>query len=85
MKHTWFKCKQPCTKSYCMFCDGGIGYCTVCKGFEGTLTSECCGFELNKYLQDAVYKGGLDYKDGKWLVDNERRREDGKTVSKGLE
>jgi hypothetical protein len=41
----------------------GLSYCTICKGAEGELTTDCCGFILNSYLLEAVYSGGLDYKD----------------------
>lgn len=69
MRHTWYKC--PGKHEYpgnCQFCDGGLGACTVCGGAEGTLTLDCCGFRLNKYILDAVYKGGLNFEDDEWTV-----------------
>ena len=66
VEHTWYKC--TCGEAGCMFCDGGLGACTVCNGFEGTLTEECCGFRLDEYVLEAVYKGGLDYARGQWTV-----------------
>lgn len=46
----------------------GIGYCTVCNGAEGTCPTHCPGFKLNTYILDAIYYGGLDFKDGAWTV-----------------
>ena len=46
----------------------GLASCKVCGGAEGTLTTDCCGFRLNSYIQGACYHGGLDYKDGVWTV-----------------
>jgi hypothetical protein len=62
IEHTWYKC--TCGEAGCMFCDGGLGSCTVCNGFEGTLTEECCGFRLDEHVLEAVYKGGLNYARG---------------------
>lgn len=65
MKHTWHQCK--CNKPGCMFCDGGLGLCTVCNGFEGTLTTECCGRKITQEEEDAIYKKGtLDFIGGEW-------------------
>ncbi len=55
MEHTWYECN--CYETGCQFCDGGLGACTVCGGFEGTLTKECCGYKLDGFVQDAIYKG----------------------------
>jgi len=65
-EHTKYECK--CTKEFCQFCDGGLFACTVCGGFEGTLTTECCGRKLTKEEEDRIYnKADLDFKDGKWV------------------
>jgi hypothetical protein len=66
MKHTWLECN--CNEGHCPVCAGGLGICTVCGGAEGTLASECPGFELDEYVLDAIYKGGLDYIFGTWIV-----------------
>jgi len=51
-----------------MFCDGGLGHCTVCGGFEGTLTTDCCGRELTEREKDEIYKmGTLDFAAGRWM------------------
>ena len=65
MKHTKYECN--CNETGCMFCDGGLFACTVCGGFEGTLTTECCGHKLHQAVLDAVYAGKIDYKNGRWV------------------
>ena len=70
-EHVYYTCapKYECqNKGYgCQFCDGGLSWCTICDGFEGTLTKECPGVRMTEEEQDAVYKTGtLDFKDGKW-------------------
>jgi len=63
--HTYYKCQ--CNKPGCQFCDGGLGACTVCGGFEGTLTTDCCGRMITELEEDRIYKqGNLDYRDGDW-------------------
>ena len=66
-KHTWYVCsgghEYP---GNCMFCDGGLGSCTVCKGIEGTLPTECPGIPMTEDQQEQVYKGPLDFRNGKW-------------------
>ncbi len=65
-EHTWFECK--CNNARCMFCDGGLGACTVCKGFEGTLTTHCCDRPITKEEENRIYKiGDLDFRDGEWV------------------
>lgn len=72
MKHIWYKCSEDAQKVHheegsCMFCEGGLGLCTVCKGFEGQLTTDCCGRKLDQGILDEVYVNGLDYIDGHWV------------------
>lgn len=66
MEHTWYECK--CGHVGCQFCDGGLGHCTVCKGFEGTLTTDCTDKKLSEQTLNAVWKGYIDFKDGKWIT-----------------
>lgn len=65
MKHTWFECK--CGQVDCQFCGGGLGACTVCRGFEGTLTTDCVGKRLQEPTLNAVWKGYIDFIDGRWV------------------
>lgn len=68
MKHKFYECEQPCDRTACPFCEGGLGLCTVCGGFEGTLTTHCCGRKLTKEEEDKIYVlGTLDYADGEWV------------------
>lgn len=68
MKHTWYECLKPCERPGCMFCEGGLGLCTVCHGFEGTLTTDCCGRKLTKDEEHRIYDlGTLDFREGVWV------------------
>lgn len=73
LKHSYYECSPECDDSCCQFCRGGLGLCTICKGFEGTLTIDCCGFELNSHILEAIYHGGLNYKNGEWSVEGEEQ------------
>jgi hypothetical protein len=68
MKHTYQTCGggDNC-KCRSFICEGGLGFCTVCKGTEGSLTTECPGEPMDKIVQDMVYKGQIDYRDGQWV------------------
>lgn len=69
MQHTWLK-HEPgrCQEWRCPICEGGLAICTVCGAAEGELTKDCCGFRLNQFILDAIYKGGLNFADGMWTV-----------------
>ena len=64
MNHTYFKC--TCYELGCQFCDGGLGYCTRCQGFEGTLPQECPGKPMFEWQKSGVWKGVLEYQNGAW-------------------
>ena len=57
--HTWHECDKPCEDVSCVYCVGGLGYCTVCKCGEGQLLLECPGSALTPAEADAVMNGGL--------------------------
>lgn len=42
-EHVWFKCEQPCEKQHCVYCDGGLSYCVVCRKGEVELEPTCPG------------------------------------------
>lgn len=66
MEHTWYVCKGN-HDTNCYFCVGGLAACTVCGGFEGSLTSECYGTRLPEHFLDVmVYQDGWDFYDGSW-------------------
>lgn len=42
--------------------------CIVCGGFEGTITTDCCGRRLTPEEEDRIYnKSDLDFRDGQWV------------------
>jgi len=64
-EHNYYHC--TCNRQGCMFCDGGLSYCTVCGGFEGTLPTECPGAKLYPSTHDDIWKRGLDFEHGRWV------------------
>lgn len=78
--HTWHECAPGCDG--CQFCHGGLGWCTVCGGFEGQLLPDCPGFHPGEEALNACYKGnvmnlvtwraytaaGLVRKRGRWVA-----------------
>ena len=64
--HKYFKC--DCNEVHCQYCDGGLAFCTVCKGGEGSLTTECCGRPLTDEEEDRIYiERTLNFKGGRWV------------------
>lgn len=67
MKHTRYICHCSGERP-CQFCDGGLFACTVCGGFEGTLTTDCCGRKLTEDEERRIYHSGtLDFRAGRWV------------------
>ena len=56
-EHVWYKCKPDCSGR--MFCEGGLGMCIVCNGFEGSLLTHCPGYRLNNETLEACYRGNV--------------------------
>ena len=48
--------------------DGNLAFCTVCRGGEGSLPSECPGNPMSSHTQDMIMKGFLDFIDGGWKM-----------------
>lgn len=67
-KHVFLK-HENCTRNNCQICDGGLALCTVCKGAEASLPSDCPGREMTETEQAAVQMGNLDFKDGCWRAE----------------
>ena len=69
MKHIEWKCTLGYEK--CDRCNydshSELFICSVCECFEGTLPSHCPGHKVPDDLQDLIYKGKMDFKDGKWI------------------
>jgi len=52
----------------CNICEGGLGWCAICGGAEGSLTHECSGTRLTLPVENAIMAGDIDFRDGKWKV-----------------
>lgn len=63
--HVWYKC--GCESYACQFCDGGLASCTVCKCIEGSLATECPGFDCYLTHGEDIYQRKIDFKDGQWV------------------
>lgn len=59
--HKWYVCDGKHDDRGCQFCDGGLGSCTVCGGFEGSLTTICPGVALTAEQLEAVYANKIDF------------------------
>lgn len=67
MKHTLLT-HTNCQRQYCAICEGGLSCCTVCGGFEGTLTTDCCGRQITEDEERRIYDdGALDFRNGEWV------------------
>ena len=51
----------------CPICDGGLVSCTVCRGAESCLPTECPEEPMSSEQMDAVTAGRLDFKRGRWV------------------
>ncbi|MDF2650150.1 MAG: hypothetical protein K0Q73_5955 [Paenibacillus sp.] len=49
--------------------DGGLALCKVCGGMEGSLTTDCPGEKIPFDQDQKVYRGEIDYVEGKGWVD----------------
>jgi hypothetical protein len=65
LNHIWVV-HQDCHRQYCMVCDGGLSLCSVCGGLEGGLPTECPGENMNSEIMDRIYRGEIDFRDGRW-------------------
>lgn len=53
----------------CMFCLGGLEYCSVCGAFEGATPDECPGEQMSDFLSGAVYSGTMNFRNGEWILE----------------
>lgn len=67
VQHKFYECPQPCNTMHCQFCEGGLGLCTACDCFEGTLPSECPGGKVSYDDQQLIYAGKRDFRHGAWV------------------
>ncbi len=64
--HIQATCDGKCSEPYgCTLCN--LFYCTVCRGAEGSLPSECPGKPISEENQQLIYQGTLDFRDGSWI------------------
>jgi len=66
--HIFYKCPQPCEKTYCQYCEGGLALCTVCNCGEGTLPTECPGKKVGEGVQESIFRREIDFKNGQWVT-----------------
>lgn len=63
-----YETHTDCRRDHCVICDGGLAHCTVCGGFEGSLTTDCAGRRVTGEEIRRIYDvGDLDYRDGGWV------------------
>jgi hypothetical protein len=59
-RHKLFRCdSRECMG--CQFCEGGLAFCTVCKGAEATLPTDCPGTPIAEWDSVLIQNGLLDY------------------------
>jgi hypothetical protein len=59
---------QACNRTgSCFICDGGLVLCELCGGAEGSLPTHCPEVTMGEELEDQVYNGALDYRNGAWV------------------
>lgn len=46
--------------------EDGLCHCKVCNGAEGSLPTDCPGECMPADIEDRVYKGHLDFRNGRW-------------------
>lgn len=59
-----------CGDQSCMECGGGMHTCTVCGGFEGLLTEDCCGSLMSDEQVQRIISDELDFRrsQGGWTT-----------------
>lgn len=63
-KHKLHKCGPDCEG--CMFCDGGLALCEVCRGGEAELPTECPGRVMTDEEREDVEFGRRNFIGGQW-------------------
>lgn len=64
MKHTLH---ERCSNPDCFICSNGTSFCSICRGLDTSLTSECPGEPLTPWQFGAIPNGVLDFKNGHWF------------------
>ncbi len=70
VEHDYYTSEScDCTKDgYCNVCDGGLAICRVCGLTEGSLTTECPGYQCWREKNKDVYEGMIDFRNGEWVT-----------------
>lgn len=66
-EHTFYKCDGSCDGQHCKFCDGGLSFCTACKGAEGDMPTDCPGEPITESQSSLIYSAKIDYVRGQWV------------------
>lgn len=66
--HVLHECVDPTEYDACYVCSGGLADCTVCRGAEGAMPTDCPGVALTGAQLDDVYAGKIDFVGGCWTV-----------------
>ncbi|MBE9542539.1 MAG: hypothetical protein IMF01_09490 [Proteobacteria bacterium] len=66
IKHKQLKCTKDDCHGNCGACC--LSHCSVCKCFEGALTTHCFGKPVDHTTQGLIYSEGHDFVDGKWII-----------------
>ncbi len=66
MKHKYVEHKD-CATDHCNICEGGLVVCEVCGCVEGSLPTDCPGYKCYITHGDRIYKGEIDFIEGKWV------------------
>jgi len=69
MKHKFITSEDCICKAEdnCPICDGGLAVCSVCRLYEGALTTDCPRFKSTD-KEDDIYDGKIDYREGQGWV-----------------
>lgn len=59
-RHKFHRCE--CGEPGCMYCEGGLCYCTTCGGGEGSLTEDCPQVRMTEEQERLVYEGVVDFR-----------------------
>lgn len=77
MQHVFHKCKN----ADCQVCEGGLVWCTICGGFEGSLLTYCPGYSLNENALNECYHGKvIDITHVRRMIEHGARIINGKLV-----
>ncbi len=66
MKHKWVEHKNCREPGLCPICDGGLFECEVCGLVEGSLTTDCPGYQCYAEKGDDIFQGKIDFVNGQW-------------------